>query len=551
MFGRPLNSTTPFSTDYRGLLVAKVTAKYEPTTGVLAGRKVYAWTEQVMTAAGGEEEPPQARRGVYESATVFDGVLLDANDADLTLDAYVWARMKGAVGGATVYETVTAAGVSGTGGGGGGCEPPGLDPEECVEFTVGAGAGRCVNIESATIAATLSGGWWVADDTITTAAGAGTIKYRIGSTGYPEAKITVGVTDYYGSPAGCDAGGRQLFKFGGSALCDGTADTETCDNGFTVAVACVPCNYDGARGWYCCTATSTVYHADNAEEAAAGCVTGTNTSADVTTACGATLKETMYVTVTGVSGTDAFDFTGAAAPMYYGDLGSGYGFGWSTNLPPGPPAPYCGYEDCFGCASLTVSLRCNAGSFQLIAPGGTVPITLAGTPLTGTATVSGFRWRCAPLLTNDGSITYLVTTEVTGERLGPFATEAEAIAACEGGGGGAEVCDAPACPDGASTDYSFTLAGGTSDFAGANGAWTLTYTTGDIWAGTLGDWTASLDASTGTLTLAGPADALLIYDGTFNCCAASSGYSLTSSSGTGTTPGAPTIAPDGACDGCP
>jgi hypothetical protein len=143
------------------------------------------------------------------------------------------------------------------------CPPPGLDESECVRFTVSAGLDRCADIAAATIAAALSGGWWVAAETITTAAGAGTLKYRIGSTGYPEAKITVGITDYYGTPAGCDADSRPVFRFGGAVLCDGTPSTETCDNGFSVAVGCVPCGYDECTGWYCDDDTGVHYYAAN------------------------------------------------------------------------------------------------------------------------------------------------------------------------------------------------------------------------------------------------------------------------------------------------
>lgn len=107
MFPNPVNGTDGLARDYRGLLVAKVTAKHEPASGVLSGRKVYEWTEQSMSLAGGDEDAAQGRAGVYTSATNFDGVLLDANDADLTIDSYVWARVKGSVGGATVYETVS------------------------------------------------------------------------------------------------------------------------------------------------------------------------------------------------------------------------------------------------------------------------------------------------------------------------------------------------------------------------------------------------------------------------------------------------------------
>lgn len=177
----PIGGNTPFSTDYRGLLVAKVTAMHEPASGPLTGRRVYEWTEHVISAAGGDEEPAQARRGVYTSATVFDNVMLDANDAELTIDAYVWARMKGVVGGATVYETVTpSATVEQT------------DPTACrdtlaglletdrLTFTVSAGAGRCANIDAATLT-----GWrpdpdveeWVSVGTFPTAIGDTTLTF--------------------------------------------------------------------------------------------------------------------------------------------------------------------------------------------------------------------------------------------------------------------------------------------------------------------------------------------------------------------------------------
>lgn len=184
-----------------------------------------------------------------------------------------------------------------------GCTPPGIDSAECLEFVVSAGAGRCANIDAvAAITATLTGGWWTADDTFTTAAGAGTVKYRINSTGYPEMKVTVGVTDYYGTPAGCDASGRPRFAFGGSALCDAPAETETCDNLFYVAVGCVPCGIttDECTGWYCDDETGTTYYVADCDALAELITSLGGGGSPVTTSCGRVVPNRLYLVFDGV-----------------------------------------------------------------------------------------------------------------------------------------------------------------------------------------------------------------------------------------------------------
>lgn len=103
-----INATPDIATNYRGLLVAKVTSVRTPASGPLSGKKVYEWTEQTFSPTTGtsiDAFPP--RKGVYTSATQFHNCLIDVNNADLPIGSYVWARMKGAVTGITIYETIS------------------------------------------------------------------------------------------------------------------------------------------------------------------------------------------------------------------------------------------------------------------------------------------------------------------------------------------------------------------------------------------------------------------------------------------------------------
>lgn len=110
-----LNSLPDTAQNYRGLLVAKITSKNLPTSGPLNGRKVYEWTEQSLDTTNGSNVDPQdspPRKGVYASAVEYHNCILDANDAELTINSFVWARFKGLVSGIAVYETVNVNGLT-------------------------------------------------------------------------------------------------------------------------------------------------------------------------------------------------------------------------------------------------------------------------------------------------------------------------------------------------------------------------------------------------------------------------------------------------------
>lgn len=128
------------------------------------------------------------------------------------------------------------------------------------------------------------------------------------------------------------------------------------------------------------------------------------------------------------------------------------------------------------------------------------------------------------------------------------------------GGGTADpdaptVCDAPACTNGATESYTFPLSGGTGDFTGANGNWTVTHTVGNLWVGVFGAWTVVVDAAAVSATFNGPGGAQFVYVGfgAFGCCNPTTLGALSSSTGTGTVPGGFTgvvLTPVGNCTGC-
>lgn len=100
-----INGNPGITTDWRSLTVAKITAVNTPTSGPFEDRPVYSWIEQTFDPETGEcADSPTPRKGTYTSATVFENVLLDLNDAPLAVDSYVWCRIKGQVYGTTVYE---------------------------------------------------------------------------------------------------------------------------------------------------------------------------------------------------------------------------------------------------------------------------------------------------------------------------------------------------------------------------------------------------------------------------------------------------------------
>lgn len=107
------------------------------------------------------------------------------------------------------------------------------------------------------------------------------------------------------------------------------------------------------------------------------------------------------------------------------------------------------------------------------------------------------------------------------------------------------VTDCEECPDGAPESYTFTLTGGTGDFADANGVWTVTHTTGCEWVGAMGEYTATLVANgASTLEFEGPGGYLMrfVRSGPAWAC---SGPNATeeddASGGTGTPPDPPTL----------
>lgn len=113
------------------------------------------------------------------------------------------------------------------------------------------------------------------------------------------------------------------------------------------------------------------------------------------------------------------------------------------------------------------------------------------------------------------------------------------------------VTDCAECPDGASEQYTFTLAGGTGDFAVLNGVWTVTRDTGCDWTGTLTGatgWTATLTFSVGGSAFVALVDAndgggpVYAATGLTTCRGPfDSALDENTHSGTGTPPAAPTV----------
>lgn len=107
---RGINNTTDAAQNYRGLLLAKVTAVNTPLTGPLKDRPVNDWIEQSFDPATGlAQDAAMPRIGKYTSPTVFPGCLIDANDASIPINSFAWIRMKGLVAGNLVYESIAGA----------------------------------------------------------------------------------------------------------------------------------------------------------------------------------------------------------------------------------------------------------------------------------------------------------------------------------------------------------------------------------------------------------------------------------------------------------
>jgi hypothetical protein len=106
------------------------------------------------------------------------------------------------------------------------------------------------------------------------------------------------------------------------------------------------------------------------------------------------------------------------------------------------------------------------------------------------------------------------------------------------------VGDCAECPVGAPPSWSMTLAGGTGDFAGANGSWILYHDADCVWSGTLGDWAATLELLSGgafTLDLTGPGGAWASWaEAATVSCGGPLAAALTGGSGAGV-PTAPTL----------
>lgn len=114
----------------------------------------------------------------------------------------------------------------------------------------------------------------------------------------------------------------------------------------------------------------------------------------------------------------------------------------------------------------------------------------------------------------------------------------------------APVTDCEDCPDGAPRRWRFTLAGGTGDFAAANGEWTVVRTTGCEWTATVGAWTATVLTFGGALSVLqltnGTASAQWVTD--LTCCAAWTPALDDISAGEGSTPpDPPTVTAVGPC----
>lgn len=116
------------------------------------------------------------------------------------------------------------------------------------------------------------------------------------------------------------------------------------------------------------------------------------------------------------------------------------------------------------------------------------------------------------------------------------------------------VCDCEDCPSGAPNSWSFTLSGGTGDFAGVNGPWTVTPAGGCVWTATNGaGWTATVQTFGGTLMLLQimNGDTSAQWTAPLTCCSAWTPSLDDVSSESGSPPDPPTVSPVGGCDCTP
>lgn len=177
--------------------------------------------------------------------------------------------------------------------------------------------------------------------------------------------------------------------------------------------------------------------------------------------------------------------------------------------------------------------------------------------------VEGVEAGCA----NDGSIEFAFENDpllCSGTELdcgdNTLRLRAACVACPDPGEGG--TCAEASCPDGAPEAYAFTLAGGTTDFAGLNGSWAIYYDPDSgTWTATRGGWTAVLTfdgTPGGAATLrfefdADPTNLFVEYtvDPVPADCCADITVAYDSHAGTGTRPTGPTLANVGACGPCP
>lgn len=368
---RPLNSNTGNTQDYRTLLVAKITALHEPTSGPLTGRKVYEWVEQSISAAGGDENTDQPRTGVYTSATDFENVLLDSNDTNLTIGSFVWARMKGVVTGNTVYETVAPSSSGGTPSSSTpGCSCSWLSDVQTsarmlLQLRGGLGRCSCVTTQSGTAGTKMvwdSGLTWKSQGLVALCCGCGGgATFTI--TNQATLTATLTLDDVYESCndatpytlaltqecCGVDELGRPYVQFWGKGAdpCSGTQ--EPCDNTFHVRVVCTGGTCDDtnttcdqcleAEGPAFYVIDATGFSGDWAEYnrrwvlAGSGC-TWTATCGDITVTMTPSC-DTMTVTFSGaVGGTVTYEYTNAAGIFCFEGQTATRATGDTSNTPP-------------------------------------------------------------------------------------------------------------------------------------------------------------------------------------------------------------------------
>lgn len=326
--------------DYRDLLVAKITAKYTPTNGPFSGRPVYTWVEQQISMTGSDEDTPSPRKGTYTSGIDFDNILVDVNDSDITVDSYVWARMKGVVLGATVYETVRNT-----------VSPSQADcrrllsalkTTECIRLISDDGGGGTYPFDVTAVWDAGASGW-VGQEQITTGDGLTTITLVRGL-GYYYLKLVGQTTTWYGEDVDC-VDGERVFAADGDPT-DTTADCT--DHSFLTRVSCAACG-DVCTGWYCWEATGEVFYVEDCdaktalESALNGSGTGVPPEAQACEDAPAVINVALSSTVAciGARSTTSTRFTTSGGVGYV------------------VPYPGLGWGDCF--LDSGFALSCNSG----------------------------------------------------------------------------------------------------------------------------------------------------------------------------------------------